>query len=75
MDMSGKESVIRGLRVSEGLLCTAILLALFMIFPTGASAAAQMDGDILHREISARCDLINVRLAGVTEYPLTKTIP
>lgn len=72
MDISEKESVARGLRLSEGLLYAAILLALLIIFPTGALAAAQMDGGILHREISARCDLINVRLAGVTEYPLTE---
>jgi hypothetical protein len=71
MNMSEKQRAATGPHPSRGPFCRAVLLALLVILPTGARAA-QIEGGILQREISARYDLINVKLLGVTEYALTE---
>ena len=71
MNMSEKQRAATGPHPSWGPFWRAVLLALLMVLPTGTHAA-QIDGGILQREISARYDLINVKLLGVTEYALTE---
>jgi hypothetical protein len=67
-----KKRVAQGCRGMRARCYAVVVLALFMIFPNGASAAAQADGGILYREITARRDMITVKLLGVTEYALTE---
>jgi hypothetical protein len=72
MNISGKERRQRPSRISDSPFRAAVVFAILVILPAAASAATQVDGGILQREISARHELVSVKLLGVTEYELTE---
>ena len=70
MKISGAGKGKSGSRFLKGWLYIAVVLSLVIILP--AAAATRGDGGILQREITARENLISVKLIGVTEYKVAE---